>query len=96
MSEKIVIVGMNAFACDCKGGTLFLPITMGMIAWLRVYGPREVKALCTEGHESTVKVRAGRGSNVIRIDGDTRELAYGGDIPETEGVEAATSSHAGS
>ena len=62
MDEKVVVRGMNAVKCVCKDGTIFIPITADMMAKLRVHGPREFKAICNNGHGTSVKLVTGKGA----------------------------------
>jgi hypothetical protein len=54
-TTKSVVAGMNIMLCDC-GNPAFMPVSMDLLAYLKVHGPKEIEGRCTDGH--TVKMRA--------------------------------------
>jgi hypothetical protein len=55
---KAAVAGINTFACDCKG-TVFVPVSMAMLARLKVHGAEELTGTCTRGHPVKIRLRGG-------------------------------------
>ena len=60
MRHAIVVVGMNAVECDCREGTVFIPVNMRLMAKL-LHGGASVEFVgrCHLGHTQKIIIRAG-------------------------------------